>query len=317
MTGQPLQMALAARWALPWTKRRPGQQQRTGPGRASRRPTRPRWSRSRSPSCRHRPSDAPVGSLSCLFGRCSFMSLDTRSRAQVPGHDPNRWFLLAVRTSHPVVRSASPNQVDRLPSVPMLGALMTLPRVLRRLVGLVVLAGAMGVLVAGLAVPAIGAVGSVVNRGTRLHLTAQRVQRRAAGPGLAHPRRQREADRQPLRREPHHRLPEENRPDHAEGAGRDRGLEVLRARPDRRPRVQPRAGVQPPGQGRPGRVDPDPAVRQDHHAGERPTGPDDPEAAKKILYDRTVSRKLQELKYAQNVDRTSPRLRSLPATSTW
>ncbi len=44
-------------------------------------------------------------------------------------------------------------------------ALLTLPRVLRRLVGLIVLSAAMGLLLAGVAIPAVGAVGSIANGG--------------------------------------------------------------------------------------------------------------------------------------------------------
>ena len=143
--------------------------------------------------------------------------------------------------------------------------------VLRLLLGFVVLSTVAGLLMAGLAIPAVGATGpGRQGRGQLLQRPAERVHRVAAGPAVPHPRRRREADRQPVRREPHHRAAEEDHQEHAERADRHRGLALLRARRPRRPRLQPGAGLQPAGRRRAGRLDPHPAVREDHPPGERP-----------------------------------------------
>ena len=175
--------------------------------------------------------------------------------------------------------------------------------VLRLLLGFVVLSTVAGLLMAGLAIPAVGATGQAAKGGVDFfNDLPERVHGLAARAAVADPRRRRQAHRQPVRREPHHRAAEEDLA---------RTCRTRRSR-SRTARFYEHGGLdvrgfsralrlQPPGRRRPGRLDADPAVRQDHPPGERPAaGRQGGRAAAAV--DKTYSRKLQELKYALNVE---------------
>ena len=179
---------------------------------------------------------------------------------------------------------------------------MTLPRVLRRLVGLVVLGGAMGVLVAGMAVPAIGAVGSAVNGAASAYASLPSEFNVAP---LAQASRILDAKGK-LIANPY----DENR--------------IIVSLKKIAPIMQKaQVAIEDDRFFKHGPIDPRGFTRalvsnlqgKDIQGAstltqqyvkitmqENALRADDPEAAKKILYDRTVSRKLQELKYAQNVE---------------
>ncbi len=179
---------------------------------------------------------------------------------------------------------------------------MTLPRVLRRLVGLVVLAGAMGVLVAGLAVPAIGAVGSVVNGAASAYTSlpsdfnvaplaqASRILD-ANGKLIANPYDENRIivslkKIAPIMQKAQVAIEDSRFFEHG----------PIDARGFSRALVSNLQGKDVQGAS---------TLTQQYvkiTMQENALRADDPEAAKKILYDRTVSRKLQELKYAQNVE---------------
>ena len=119
--------------------------------------------------------------------------------------------------------------------------------------------------------PAVGATGAVARAGGGgLRRAPERVHRRPAGAAVADPRGRRVTDRDAVRREPHRRAADAGRAGHAAGPGRDRGQPVLRARRRRPPGRGSRRRVQRARRRHPGRLDADPAVRQDHPAGEGP-----------------------------------------------
>ena len=177
--------------------------------------------------------------------------------------------------STPDPRRPSANGSDRRSAVTlcaMQGRATNLGNVVSLLGAFVATAMVMGLLAAGLLIPAVGATGSAANVRRRRCSTTCRASSR--------PPRCRSSRRSTTRAGGVITTPQEEnriivhaqgrRADHAEGPDRDRGQPVLRARRRRPPRHHARAGLQRPGRRHPGRVHADPAVRQAHAAGERP-----------------------------------------------
>ena len=120
-----------------------------------------------------------------------------------------------------------------------------------------------GLLGAGLFMPAVGAAGATARAGVHAFdsLPAE-LKQTPAGPAVPDPRRRRQRHRHVLRREPHRRPARQDRAGHADRDRRDRGRPLLQARRRRPQRPRPGRSSTTPGRRHPGRLDPDPAVRQ-------------------------------------------------------